>query len=178
MINVNLLAAPRARLASKEGTDAKPRRGSLMYKSILVPLDSSVTAQRGLHEAIGLARALSAKLTLLHVVNTVVMASEAAAVDASTLLDSRRKAGADLLAEAQRHARGEGVAAETVLADAIDGRVDATVLDHVRQTACELIVMGTHGRAGLARLVLGSDAELVVRGSPVPVLLVPVQATP
>jgi nucleotide-binding universal stress UspA family protein len=149
-----------------------------MYKTILVPLDSSITAQRGLREAIGLARLLGAKLALLHVVNTVVMASEAAAANTAELLDSRRTAGADLLAEAQRQARGEGVVAETVLVDAVDGRIDATVLEQVRQMAADLIVMGTHGRAGLARLVLGSDAELVVRGSPVPVLLVPGPATP
>jgi len=50
--------------------------------------------------------------------------------------------------------------------------VAETILDEARLSNCDLIVMGTHGRRGLSRLTLGSDAELVVRSSHLPVLLV------
>jgi nucleotide-binding universal stress UspA family protein len=46
------------------------------------------------------------------------------------------------------------------------------ILEQVRLSDCKLIVMGTHGRRGMRRLAMGSDAELVLRASPVPVLLV------
>jgi nucleotide-binding universal stress UspA family protein len=52
------------------------------------------------------------------------------------------------------------------------GRIATVVVDEARSSGCDLIVMGTHGRRGFNRLALGSDADLVVRESPVPVLLV------
>jgi nucleotide-binding universal stress UspA family protein len=54
----------------------------------------------------------------------------------------------------------------------MQGRVADVVVEEAAKSGCDLIVMGTHGRRGFSRLALGSDADLVVRSSPVPVLLV------
>ena len=143
-----------------------------MYKRILVPLDGSVTANRGLEEAIRLAAGLQATLVLLHVVNeqpAVLETTSAVAFD-----ETRRqmlKDGDRLLGDASLWALDAGVASEAVLKELIGGRVADTIVAEATRTACDLIVMGTHGRRGMSRLVLGSDAELVVRESPVPVML-------
>ena len=60
-----------------------------------------------------------------------------------------------------------------MLIEDFSGRVANAVVDQARRWRADLIVMGTHGRRGLDRMFLGSDAELVARHSPVPVLLVP-----
>ncbi|NDZ18444.1 hypothetical protein C7T35_07685 [Variovorax sp. WS11] len=62
--------------------------------------------------------------------------------------------------------------AERGLREVTQGRIANVVVDEARSSGCDLIVMGTHGRRGFSRLALGSDADLVVRQSPVPVLLV------
>ena len=69
-------------------------------------------------------------------------------------------------------ANAQGVTAETSLHDLRGGRVADAIVEEARQSRCDLIVIGTHGRRGVARAMLGSDAENVVRSSPVPVLLV------
>ena len=69
-------------------------------------------------------------------------------------------------------AQREGVNADTVLIESIGGVAADLILAHAKQWQPDLIVMGTHGRRGLARLALGSDAEQVVRAAMVPVMLV------
>ena len=64
---------------------------------------------------------------------------------------------------------------ETLLREVTGERVSDIIIDQAGQHACDLIVMGTHGRRGLQRLTLGSQAEAVARASPVPVLLVRLQ---
>lgn len=80
--------------------------------------------------------------------------------------------GQDLLSKAQAAAALAGVTAESSLREVTHGRIAKIVIDEARSSGCDLIVMGTHGRRGFSRLALGSDADLVVRQSPVPVLLV------
>ena len=73
---------------------------------------------------------------------------------------------------AQEQARQQGVQAETVLVEFPPGRVADSIVEQAVQHGCDLIVMGSHGRRGLRRMMLGSDAELVLRTSRVPVLVV------
>ena len=147
-----------------------------MYERILVPIDGSATARRGLNEAIDLAKRLGSKLQLLHVVDARLLIPEVSVFAPPVqLLDDWRAAGEKLLAEAVDHARASGVPAEgQVLCDP-GLRVCDLILNAARGPGVGLIVMGTHGRRGLRRLTLGSDAELVLRESPVPVLLVRAQ---
>ena len=144
-----------------------------MYQHILVPLDGSATAERGLHEAVRLAAEQKGRLRLLHVVEDFPMLGEMqvmSSLDAS--LQKMRAFGEEVLAKGRQVAAEAGVQAEVVLNEAIQGRIADVVVDEARRSGCDLVVMGTHGRRGLNRLALGSDAEAVARNSPVPVLLV------
>ena len=144
-----------------------------MYKLILVPLDGSVAAERGLHEAIDLARSLAARLSFLHVIDTYPLFAEYASAvafqDSMQLLHSHGQA---LLAKAALQAQQHGVQATQQIREAVGERAAHVIVDEAGKQGCDLIVMGTHGRRGLSRLLMGSDAELVLRTSPVPVLMV------
>jgi nucleotide-binding universal stress UspA family protein len=144
-----------------------------MYPLILVPLDGSPTAQRGLTEALALARALGSTLRIVHVVDAHQLPAEiSAAATVGQLLEGWRADGQRIVHQAGETARMAGVEAqEGVLFDPA-GRVCDLIIDDARRAGAGLIVMGTHGRRGWRRLALGSDAELVLRESPVPVLLV------
>ena len=144
-----------------------------MYKQILVPLDGSDTARRGLAEAIGLARILGAKLRLLHVVSDVQWLVEMAPMTSSDeLRQELHRYGDELLTKAASAAAEQGVVAETALREAVGASPAKVIVDEAATAGCDAIVMGTHGRKGVSRLLLGSDASLVVSTSPVPVLLV------
>ena len=144
-----------------------------MYQRILVPLDGSATAERGLREALRLAAEQKAKLHLLHVVEDFPMLMEmSTAVSFDAMMREVREYGENVLSKAQAAATAAGVTAETAVREVTRGRIATVVVDEARSSGCDLIVMGTHGRRGFNRLALGSDADLVVRESPVPVLLV------
>ncbi|MGW8270449.1 MAG: universal stress protein, partial [Burkholderiales bacterium] len=81
------------------------------------------------------------------------------------------RSGRAILDAARRSAKKAGVEAETVLREPLTKRVADEVLREAKKWRADLIVMGTHGRRGVRRLVLGSDAEQIVRQADVPVLL-------
>lgn len=144
------------------------------YKRILVPVDGSPTSARGLAEAIKLARGARAKLLLLHVVEEyAVLGIPEAGASIGPVLEALSRSGRATLARVERGARRLGVRPETKLVEDFSGRVANAIVDQARRWRADVIVMGTHGRRGLNRVFLGSDAELVARYCPVPVLLVP-----
>lgn len=145
-----------------------------MYQRILVPIDGSATSERGLAEALALARLTHGKLRLIHVLDVSHFASgfttEAMFV-ARTVGWLRERAG-QLLADCRARTAAAGVEADTALLEAKDVRIAEHIADEALAWNADLIVLGTHGRRGLERCLLGSDAEQVLRLSPVPVLLV------
>ncbi|MBX3619589.1 MAG: universal stress protein [Rhizobacter sp.] len=144
-----------------------------MYDRILVPYDGSQPSQRGLQEAVSIARALDSKLVLLHVIDAFPKQLEMASAEVYRQSTERlHQRGEALLNQARATATEAGVAAESLLRDIEMETVADAIVDQVRRSQCTLIVMGTHGRRGMRRLAMGSDAELVLRESPVPVLLV------
>jgi len=145
-----------------------------MYSKILVPVDGSPTSNRGLDEAIKLARLTSAKLKLLHAVDLVsfAVAPEAGMAATPELLTLVREGAQYILDQARARVEASGLQAETMLVDTFAGRVCDLVADEAARWGADLIVIGTHGRRGVSRLVLGSDAEQIARLAPVPVLLV------
>jgi nucleotide-binding universal stress UspA family protein len=145
----------------------------VMYQRILVPVDGSPTAERGLREAIGLAAGQGTKLLFLHIVDDYTMLIEmSSAAGYEEMIRGLRQFGLEVLAKAKRAADAASVHAETLLREVTGRRVADVIVDQARQHSCDLIVMGTHGRSGFSRLTLGSAAEGVARSSPVPVLLV------
>ena len=144
-----------------------------MYARILVPIDGSGTAERGLDEAIALARRLGSTLRILHVADARVLgAAGFAYAPPEQVVDDWRIAGEQLVPAAVGRARAQGVKAEGTVRCDPGRQMHELILEEARAANTELIVMGTHGRDGLPRLLLGSDAEFVLRESPVPVLLV------
>ena len=144
-----------------------------MYKKILVPIDGSETAALGLKEAIALAAPLKSTLRILNVTNDfALMVEMSGAIDFEKVRQGLNEHGEKLLAEAKALAARSDVPAETTLLELHGGRVADCIVREAESSHCELIVLGTHGRRGFRRALLGSDAEGVVRASPVPVLLV------
>jgi len=145
-----------------------------MYKRILVPADGSDTSEAGLREALELAKEHpGVQIRVVHVVDglfTVMPELYGTAYEAVT--DSVRKAGAALLAHTEIIAREYGVTVETELIEAMGGPAGELVIKAAKEWAADLIVCGTHGRRGLRRIVMGSDAEYIVRHTPVPILLI------
>lgn len=144
-----------------------------MYQRILVPLDGSATAERALQEAIKLA-AGKAKLRLIYVIEeTYPLDAEGYAfIDYAALQEAVRHTGRRALALAAEKVRQSGTVSETDLLEAGGKRVATVIDDDARQWSADLIVIGSHGRSGISRLLLGSVAEGVARGASVPVLLV------
>jgi nucleotide-binding universal stress UspA family protein len=146
----------------------------MSYKRILVPVDGSPTSAKGLKEAIKLARESRARLRLLYVVEEyAAFAAPELGANVGPLLDALKSSGRKALARVERTARAAGARPETVLVEDFGGRVADAIVQQAKRWRADLIVMGTHGRRGVKRVLLGSDADLVVRYSPVPVLLIP-----
>lgn len=146
-----------------------------MYSRILVPVDGSSTALKGLAEALKLAKALHAKIKLVHVVNELINdPTLTPSVYIERVIESMRESGRKALVNAQAAAARQepSVEVEAELFETIGARAYDCIVEAARVWPADLIVMGTHGRRGVKRLALGSDAEMVLRSSPVPVLMV------
>jgi len=144
-----------------------------MYRRILVPVDGSETSLLGLAEAIRLAKGQQTTLRLLHVVHDFLVAVGYGGADyANQLRKDMVAQGEQVLNDAADRARQQQVDAETRLVQTPAGSVGEAIVDEARDWPADLIVLGTHGRRGIRRLAMGSDAEQVVRSTPVPVLLV------
>ena len=147
-----------------------------MYQRILVATDGSKTSARAVTEAVKLARGSSARLRLVHVIDSPYAYADTWYGEVSADLDAIqrawRRAGQDILDQAAASPREAGVEAETALLELDGRRVSRVVTDEAERWGAELIVIGSHGRQGLEQLLLGSVAEGVLRTAAVPVLLV------
>lgn len=144
-----------------------------MYGKILVPVDGSDTSLKGLNEAIKIAKALGSTICLVHIVNEFIFDyTYSPAAYAADLIDGLRERGKAIIADAAALVRAHGLEAVTVLLESIGGPAADLIVAQAAQSHAELIVMGTHGRRGLRRVALGSDAEQVIRMATVPILLV------
>jgi nucleotide-binding universal stress UspA family protein len=148
---------------------------------ILVPTDFSPTSDLALDYAREIAQRFGASLHLLHVLEdpfvhgpfaSDLFIDERADVRRAILDDARAR-----LARRVRRREGEVAAAS---AEIVSGHSAETIVTHAHELGADLIVMGTHGRTGLAHLLIGSVAERVFRTSPCPVMTVrmPVAAEP
>ncbi|HVN43838.1 MAG TPA: universal stress protein [Steroidobacteraceae bacterium] len=144
-----------------------------MYPRILVPIDGSATASRGLAEAIALAGALTASIRLVHVVTELPTLSPPLSPAAlQTLRDQLYSNGESILHDAMTAVRAAGVAVDSRLVEALGAEAGERILEQAAEWPASLIVCGTHGRRGVRRILMGSDAEYILRHSRVPVLMV------
>ena len=147
-----------------------------MYSKILVAVDESETSRHALKHAIELARKLSATLRVVHVVDmSWLPIGPEVAIDTGALSATRREVGARTIAAARDTIEQAGFAAETVLTETETPiqRVADSIIREASDWGADLVVLGTHGRRGFQRLMLGSVAEQMARLSSGPVLLVP-----
>lgn len=146
-----------------------------MYSRILVAIDGSKTASHALDTAIRLALDSRAQLMPLYVIDLPVMVYDVPGFDPSIVRDAYFEEGRLLCADAQAKMITAGVQG---IARSVEVQLGAEDIAHciVRMASdfnADLIVMGTHGRRGVRRLVLGSVAERVLRIALCPILLVP-----
>lgn len=140
------------------------------FRKILVPVDFSETSNFALDYAIDMATKLGASVTVMHAFELPIYgfpddALVASAEVAPGIVNGSTQALAATLADRKK----SGVTLESALRQ---GPADKEIVDLARLAGADLIVMGTHGRRGLARALLGSVAEKVVRTAPCPVLTV------
>jgi nucleotide-binding universal stress UspA family protein len=137
---------------------------------ILVPIDFGPASDAAVERAVGLATALDAELIVLHVCEVPVYAYPGApfipVIDISVEMNASARRGiATVVHQLEPRVR-------RVLGVVREGSVWREIDDVAREMRADLIVLGTHGRRGVARVILGSVAEKVVRTSPIPVLTV------
>jgi nucleotide-binding universal stress UspA family protein len=144
-----------------------------MYKRILVPLDGSHTSTLGLQEAIRIAIDQRARLRLISVVDELVVAQNfEGLLNAGDLIDALRDSGKKAIKNALTLVHRHDVKVDASLFETVGDRVSDVIIREAKKWKADLIVMGTHGRRGINRMMLGSDAETVLRTAPVPVLMV------
>jgi len=145
-----------------------------MYKKILVAQDGSATSARALDEAVKLASLTKATVHAVYVIDKTPLFNYAGYYDPVTLVAALRKDGRAVLDHAQTVCSKADVPYETELIETerMTDDVADTLQRCVERTHADLAVLGTHGRRGMRRLVVGSVAERFVRFSHCPVLLV------
>lgn len=146
-----------------------------MYKTIFVAIDDSELSRSALQEAATVAKAHGAKLLVSHVADEALLTIHKSVLSSDGGFEKARHAllegGAKLLAEAKQALAGQ-IDAEVKLLETGSQRISEVVVEGAKAAGADLIVMGTHGRRGLSKLVLGSVAEQVVRAAQCSVLLV------
>jgi nucleotide-binding universal stress UspA family protein len=148
-----------------------------MYKRILVAVDGSRTSHGAFEAALHLAASFGATLRAYYVVENTPMYFEAPGYDPGILQKQFVQQGKDLTAELTQAMRARNVSGDVTVGEATPSDdVPTLVLQAATNYQADLIVMGTHGRRGMQRLILGSVAERCVRQSTLPVLLVPAAA--
>jgi nucleotide-binding universal stress UspA family protein len=133
-----------------------------MYNDILIPTDGSQGAKAALEHGIEIASQWDATLHVLYVVDTRLGRS-------GPLLEALRDEGDEAVRDAEVAGTRVGL---TVVTEIVEGNPHEGILAYVSEHGIDMVIVGTHGRTGIDRVVMGSVAERVVRRSPVPVLTV------
>lgn len=143
-----------------------------MFKHILVPIDGSVTAQLAVQKAIGLAKAFDARVTAIFVIDPYPftgIGTDFAYGQAEYLSAATAEANAAIKATKDAFTAA-GLAVETSVVEA--HAPWRGVVQAAESAQADLIVMGSHGRSGLEKLVLGSVTQAVLSHTHLPVLVV------
>jgi nucleotide-binding universal stress UspA family protein len=140
------------------------------FERILVAVDGSPTSTNALHAALSLATDFNSVVRLIHVIE------ESGHLKgfkySEDFLPHARRAAEQVLNDALALAEVEGVEASAQLAHVPGRPLGETIADEARRWEADLVVVGTHGRKGVARVLLGSGAEQIIRLAPVAVLVV------
>lgn len=147
-----------------------------MYKHILIATDGSEIGQKGVDQGLSLAKALGAGVTIITVTEPFPIATggDFGFAPSATVIDSfasgQREVANSMLSAAKQAASAARIEAE--IKHVADAEPAEAIIEAARSLNCDLIVMGSHGRRGIGRLVLGSKTWEVVARSHAPVLVV------
>lgn len=145
----------------------------MQLKKVLVPVDFSKDSLRAAEYARTFSKPFDAQLLLLHVIEPIYYASPAdmyaASPNLALLIEEQRKAAQAQLQQLADKLSREGAKVQTLLKSGSPAQV---IADTAKRVKADLIIMATHGRTGLAHVLLGSVAERVIRLAPCPVLTV------
>jgi nucleotide-binding universal stress UspA family protein len=156
-----------------------------MYTHVLVPLDGSPAAEAALPHVQALAERFSARVTVMRVTvapETLIAETSGGApgipdagpmIDPTPVVEAEQAEASRYLQRVAERLRGSGV--QEVNAEAPEGPAADRIVERARDLGVDLIVMSTHARGGLGRLVFGSTGDAVLRHAPCPVLLVRVE---
>ena len=145
-----------------------------MYQRILVPVDGSEGSNKALVAALQLARESDGRVRLIHVMEQVdyLTAFEQFGGYSGGLALAIQEAATKVLDGAMAIARSSGTEADSQLYDKPGERLAEVVAEAAKEWNADLVVVGTHGRRGFGRMLLGSGAEQILRLSPLPVLVI------
>lgn len=144
----------------------------MVYQRILVPLDGSVTSERALDEVIKFVQQQHAQVELIHVLEDVGYVDSENYIDYVELRDSMKLNGEKILAQAQHKLSEAGLSVQCSLPEAHGERIANVISAAAKNKSADLIIIGTHGRTGFNRMLMGSVAEGVVRTAHIPILLI------
>ena len=148
-----------------------------MYKKILVPLDGSQLSESVLDHVIAIASGCKTPKVVLLRVRQPIHDAVSDAVDyeaASKLDESYQKEATEYLRKASDNLRKRSLKVETIV---LSGKPAEEILKYAQGSGVDLIIMSSHGRSGVARWVLGSVTDMVIRHSTVPVMVKPSRTT-
>lgn len=144
------------------------------FKRILVPCDGSEVSTRALVSALQLARDAGdeGRVRLLHVLDQIDYFAAGYEIAGASVLAELQRQAHKVLEDAAAVCQSAGVPYDTLLLDEPGSRLGDKVAEQALTWKADLVVVGTHGRKGLSRAMLGSGAEQILRFAPVPVLVV------
>lgn len=143
-----------------------------MYQRILIPIDGSATSESALDEAIKFVQQQNVQIKLVHVLEDIGYFDSEDYLNYSELVDSMRRNGEKILKQAQNKLQQVGITVEIKLLEARGERIANVIVTEAKNNLANLIIIGTHGRSGFSRMLLGSVAESVVRAAHIPILLI------
>ena len=141
-----------------------------MIERILLPTDGSEAAENAVGRAYELAEKFDAELHALYVIEVEALPTFAN-LDSEPIREAHRRRAEDLLAEIAENAP-DGVDVTTVIEE---GHAEKYIVEYAEENDIDVITMGTHGRGGLGRVLIGSVTERVVREAPCSVMVTPIE---
>ena len=159
-------------IAMKTLSTSRPRARQRMIRRIVVPVDFSACSLAGLNYAVRFAKDVGARIIVLHITDLgpVMMTTGCGDYDSPTYVQAAWRRCGDQMKAFLKRVDLDGVAVDT---SAVAGYCPTAIYEAAAREGADLIVISTHGRTGLRRMVIGSVAEVTVRHATCPVLVVP-----
>ena len=140
-----------------------------MYRHILIPTDGSQPAERGVAHGLTLAKSLGAKVSVIFVMEPFSEMTGRFLEAVATYAELRKEQAASVLDSAANAAKQAGVSCETIQVE--NGQPHQAIIAAAQDKGCDLIVMSSHGRSGLSKLLIGSVTNKVLTHAKTPVLV-------